>query len=456
MPLALWHHVRTIHTSWSGHPKRKFRQSRPRVWCMTWLRCPQLRQDDPARLDTQGRSSNDRLVVMRKTPPLEDNTAKSRTLKRTSSNASLASLPTPPRTIHKRKRSGSRASSIHDSGDESDASVSERNAVGKRRKVVHAQGVEAKEEELFWSGVTPPADKPSTSARPGPVTRSTTRSPEESPKIMTRTQYKESRSTTVTGLQSPPPSRRQPARKVKKPVTPQPLVAPRTPRTPRTPRAMTRSPGKAAGKGRSKATKELPIRDSPNNPFLDGEDGSKPLAPPRFKTPDPKAPVVPVEERKTVTYVFRGHRQELLNPLFGYKPSEQSKLPPEHPDFSPDFALPPKLLFPTTPTRRSLRSTTRGRSPSPRGDDRDIGPLMPRTPKKQLRFVGVTKEPRSPKKKAEVEQGSSSKESPVKTTFKGKVSLMDRTLEEKGKKGQASTATAATTSGKSVAKNKRL
>jgi len=237
---------------------------------------------------------------MRDAPLLENNTVKSRKLKRSSSNASLASLPTPPRTIHKRKRSGSRASSVHESGDESDASVSGLRALGKRRKVIHTQEAEAKEEELFWTGVTPPADKPSTSARPGPVTRSTTRSPEESPKMMTRSQYKESRTITVTGLQSPPPSRRQPARKVKRAVTPQPLVAPRTPRTPRTPR----SPKKTVGKGKSRITKEIPVRDSPNNPFLDDEDESKLPAHPRFKTPEPKTPVLPIEERKTVTYVL--------------------------------------------------------------------------------------------------------------------------------------------------------
>ena len=153
----------------------------------------------------------------------------------------------------------------------------------------------------------------------------------------------------------------------------------------------------------------------------------------------------------------RGHRQELLNPLFGYKSSEQSKLPPEHPDFSPDFALPPKLLFPTTPTRRSLRNAARQRSPSPGADDRDVEPPVFKTPKKQLRFMGAADEPKSPRKKPDVEQASSSKkESPVKAASKGKVSLMDRTLGEKEKKGQASTATAATTSGKGVAKNKRL
>ena len=144
----------------------------------------------------------------------------------------------------------------------------------------------------------------------------------------------------------------------------------------------------------------------------------------------------------------------MLNPLYGYKPSEQSKLPPEHPDFSPDLALPPKLLFPSTPTKRSLRSNTRGRSPSPCGDDQEIGALVFKTPKKQLRFAGAAGGPKSPKKKAEVEQGSSSKKDPpVKSASKGKGSLMDRTLEGKEKKGQSS---AATTSGKPVVKNKRL
>ena len=82
---------------------------------------------------------------------------------------------------------------------------------------------------------------------------------------------------------------------------------------------------------------------------------------------------------------------------------------------------------------------------------------MFKTPKKQLRFTGAAEGPKSPKKKAEVEQGSSSKrESPAKTASKGKVSLMDRTLEQKEKKGQTSTAAAATASGKGVAKNKRL
>lgn len=160
---------------------------------------------------------------------------------------------------------------------------------------------------------------------------------------------------------------------------------------------------------------------------------------------------------RLIPLLSRGHRQELLNPLFGYKPSEQSQLAPEHPDFSPDLALPPKLLFPTTPTRRSLRSTTRGRSSSPGADDGGVEPLVFKTPKKQLRFVSGADEPKSPKKKAGVEQGSSSKkESPVKNLSKGQVSLMDRTLGEKEKKGQTSSAAAATASGKGVAKNKRL
>lgn len=71
--------------------------------------------------------------------------------------------------------------------------------------------------------------------------------------------------------------------------------------------------------------------------------------------------------------------------------------------------------------------------------------------------MGATDEPKSPNKKARVEQGSSSKkESPVKAASRGKVSLMDRTLEEKEKRGQTSSAATTTASGKGVAKNKRL
>ena len=82
---------------------------------------------------------------------------------------------------------------------------------------------------------------------------------------------------------------------------------------------------------------------------------------------------------------------------------------------------------------------------------------MFKTPKKQLRFTDAAEGSKSPRKKAEVEQGSSSKkEPPAKTASRGKVSLMDRTLEQKEKKGQTSTAVATTASGKGVAKNKRL
>jgi hypothetical protein len=111
-------------------------------------------------------------------------------------------------------------------------------------------------------------------------------------------------------------------------------------------------------------------------------------------------------------------------------------------------------LFPATPTKRSLRSTTRARSPSLSGDDKDIEPLVFKTPRKQLRFVDAAEDPKPSKKKAEA--SSSKDDSPVKAASKGKVSLMDRTLEGKEKKGQTSTATAAITSGKGATKNKRL
>ncbi|KZT56311.1 hypothetical protein CALCODRAFT_484101, partial [Calocera cornea HHB12733] len=50
---------------------------------------------------------------------------------------------------------------------------------------------------------------------------------------------------------------------------------------------------------------------------------------------------------KTVTYVFRGVRQQFPNPLYNRPLSTQaSQLPLAHPDYSPPPAAPPRLLFP--------------------------------------------------------------------------------------------------------------
>lgn len=211
-------------------------------------------------------------AVVFDSPPVEIPSVHPR-LKRSSSTASLASLPTPPRTIHKRKRSHSKASSAFDSGDESDGSVSSKPATNKRRKLVDTAKKDAAEEQAFW--LDHDAGPPKFVVRPCSPKPTRSMSPELGP-----SSYRAQK----TGLVSPPPSRRQPARKVKKPVTPNPSPKASTSKQPRV-------------KGKGKALKEMPIRDSPNNPFLDHDDSSL-----RMKTP-PRRNIAP-EERPTLTYVL--------------------------------------------------------------------------------------------------------------------------------------------------------
>jgi len=299
-------------------------------------------------------------------------------LKRSSSTVSLASLPTPPRTIHKRKRSSSKASSFVDSADDSDGSISSKAVTSKRRKIKDSAKEDDAQEEAFWLDKDDvPVPKPAAVEAKLP---SPTRS--ASPEVPT-TSYRPAK----TGLVSPPPSRRQPARKVKHLSTP---------------KASTSKPAKKKGKG--KDGKRMPIRDSPNNPFLDKDDSSL-----RMKTPPRRT--APAEEKRTMTYVFRGQKQEMANPMFGYKASENSLLPPEHPDFSPDLACPPKLLFPKAhrkrqqPSRLLLR-----RSPSPAsGDDSDnedavLGKKL--TPMGKLTVVGERRETRSSPSRIDPQSGS--------------------------------------------------
>ncbi|KIL64692.1 hypothetical protein M378DRAFT_178654 [Amanita muscaria Koide BX008] len=144
--------------------------------------------------------------------------------------------------------------------------------------------------------------------------------------------------TTIAAPVSPPPSRRrQPARAAA--VTVRPSSPPVTPSKPK------------RGKRRIQMlAEEFPVRDSPNNPFLDSPSGGKEKAT-NVKPKSPRTPP-PLEEKPTVTYVFRGVRGVYPNPLYNHAkqraltPPPQSLLPPEHPDYSPDMRCPPRLLFP--------------------------------------------------------------------------------------------------------------
>jgi hypothetical protein len=99
----------------------------------------------------------------------------------------------------------------------------------------------------------------------------------------------------------------------------------------------------------------------------------------------------------------------MVNPLYKYKPPSNSLLPPEHPDFSPSAACPPKLLFPDAHRRQQARKR-RGRSPSPLsdvdGDDADEAQVDKISPMGKLTFEnkGVPEE-RAPHTEIESHRG---------------------------------------------------
>ncbi|KII84594.1 hypothetical protein PLICRDRAFT_57566 [Plicaturopsis crispa FD-325 SS-3] len=208
-------------------------------------------------------------------------------------SASTASLPTPPRTHHKRKgRSGSQGDDTDSaSDDEEDTGRLVVNMKKKQRTkdVLPGHNEEEDSENEFWIGSR--AKKP------------------------------------VQAPVSPPPSRRQTF------VTPPPRERKDT-----------------------KRKRNMPERDSPNNPFL----GDSPLTPPGPKTPRE-------EEAPVLTYIFRGQKREFPNPFY-HLPDEYlapSRLPVNDPEFEADDSCRPKLLFASARRHRRHRS-----SPTPKSRSR--------------------------------------------------------------------------------------
>ncbi|KAI0044774.1 hypothetical protein FA95DRAFT_1561813 [Auriscalpium vulgare] len=282
-------------------------------------------------------------------PPKRAVAPVSKNLKR---SASVASLPTPPRTI--RKRSRSRGSAYQSSDDEGALPVlsphgheaaDENAAFGhKRRRIDRVVDELSHEdrEEAFWLAAPPlPAEpkakaraptsaKPSRLPRPKGAVRtsqstatssastSRARMPSTRPSLTSSRRLSQSRAATVHpnfALPSPPPSR------VRPPVTP-----------PRRTRA-----------------KAKPVRDSPNNPFIEGSPPSSPVG-----------PNTPIVEKEMLTYVFRGKRQLFPNPHFNAPRDPRSFLAPEHPDFEPTDDCTPRRLFaaPPIPMKRSTKPLT--------------------------------------------------------------------------------------------------
>ncbi|KAJ6520912.1 hypothetical protein DFH09DRAFT_997911 [Mycena vulgaris] len=223
-------------------------------------------------------------------------------------SASVASLPTPPRTHHKRKRAGSKHSRDSDDGltatDEDDD-----------EKLVK----EAEDEESFWLAANP---------------ASTSTSRNSSPPLLYRRLQAHSQ-TQLHGVPpvSPPPSHRKPPAKA--------AVVPRTP-TPKS--ASTVSPPSTPPPKRRNGAVLIP-RDSPDNPFLASPLGSQDEV---VVNESDSVPSVQ-DEKPTMALVFRGVRRTFPNPYYNPSPSAgqnpNSQLPPEHPDFEPDERGVRKLLF---------------------------------------------------------------------------------------------------------------
>ncbi|KAG9311542.1 hypothetical protein JVU11DRAFT_7747 [Chiua virens] len=334
---------------------------------------------------------------------LRDLDDRSRTTKPLKRSASVASLPTPPRTHHKRSRSRARSfASHHDSDGSGSASELDDDLDGsyapriKRAKSNHliqdmsdndgqsevespnrkkrrTLGVlpghdeEDEDENAFWTGRGSQScgDKQEKKVAQADKTEET--SPSPSPAML---RYR------VKAPVSPPPSRRQPvihptrASSVERndsskgPSSVVPVTPPR--------RLFLRAPSPSVFKTptKSQATEIRPKRDSPNNPFLvgseekvdvrsdwDSSDDEEVVGEARARegTPTPRH-----EEKPTITYVFRGQKATFHNPLYGLAPEvvAASRLPIYHPDFEAAEACPPQRLF-VSPGKRKSRDRSR-------------------------------------------------------------------------------------------------
>src|SRR6266404_7429987 len=215
----------------------------------------------------------------------------SKSLKR---SASVASLPTPPRTV--RKRSRSRGSAYHSSDDEevddalpvvsphfspsqSQHVLEELDVAPHKRRRIDAVVAELNAEDgedAFWladAPVEPKVSKPASKTSRFPRSISKGKPPSSSrrgPPTSTR-RLSQSRAVPASAvpptwsLLSPPPTRPRP------PVTPP----------------------------RKRSAKPMPVRDSPNNPFLVGSSVS-----PGSLPSSPIGPRTPVPDKETIYYVL--------------------------------------------------------------------------------------------------------------------------------------------------------
>ncbi|KAK0210505.1 hypothetical protein DFS33DRAFT_298191 [Desarmillaria ectypa] len=266
-----------------------------------------------------------------------------RPLKRSSSTASL---PTPPRTQRKRRTARSKVSSDESDGDNTADSGDEVAWLNKKRRISNIQEEEEEDfddEDIFWAGGKSIKAAGSSSKTQSPSVTRRSESPVGSPvPLLFR---KRERAQSTSSLVSPPPS----FRKAKPAPAKASIVRSASPSTtspPRTPKNIV----------------QRPIRDSPNNPFLDTPGGIDDAS----DNEDDGASLAerPYEEKPTVTFVYRGVRKTFPNPYYDpvkkgpVSPTPNSLLPPEHIDFSPDLRCPPKVLFPKKKHRKGTKVDT--------------------------------------------------------------------------------------------------
>ena len=238
-------------------------------------------------------------------------------------SASLASLPTPPRTRHRtgKKRGRSLASDSEcDSGDGvstdsygEDAKENGSERVGDRKRRRTSDILD--DEDAFWLGeerlerrggalgkhgslkAVAPEPEPETS-HDQPLVYQRLQQHQDRADAASCEKAKVASSATSIAPVSPPPSNRKAAR-VGKTLELDTTASSRTASTtpvhspPITPRP------KNKGKKRLQRVLELPERDSPHNPFLDSPSDDRKVKPPQTPTS--------LEEKPTITYVLYVH-----------------------------------------------------------------------------------------------------------------------------------------------------
>ncbi|KIM24187.1 hypothetical protein M408DRAFT_331936 [Serendipita vermifera MAFF 305830] len=261
--------------------------------------------------------------------PVPRSPAPRRSLKRT---ASVASLPTPPRSARSKKRarkdiSDEEKEELEDSSSAGESSTKplarvlfKPKGVASKTKVPAKRTDEETAEDVFWDGplLTKESPKAKKTKAPSTIGSAPVSPPHSSSKQV------------GPRFQTPPPLKDRPASRAVSSGGGPPLVVPED--------------------------EDGPLRDSPNNLFLVSSKAAHSPVPVADEAEE-------FEEPPTVSYVFRGKRQDFPNPLYNLPAEvhERSKLPLEHPDFSPSPSIKPKRLFSEELTKRTSK---RRRTPS--------------------------------------------------------------------------------------------